>query len=173
MIVGNTENTKILKAIGLANSILEMSAFYEEIKTHVFDKSTANGIHIAKQIKKFRDGREFEVVSYRSRFPSKVNAYVYNDDPTTIYINTRNLSRSIASVVATIIHEMVHAVDLSDSLHSYGHGGNSSAGKANCAPNWIGNHSTQFVDGYKDYNEKPMIKYRRPFWWYLNPRNWF
>jgi hypothetical protein len=177
MILGkNLKNKKLSDAVKEANRILELDEFYTDISMRRFDKSTAHGSHIATAIKEFRDGpRVFEVVEYRSRFPSRVNAYVLTSNPNRLYINVRNVnSRTLASVVATVVHEAVHAVDAHDKKHSYGHGDNSAAGKANCAPNWIGNHAKKFVryssdklthfmlDEDNGYNEEPGIVHLSP-----------
>lgn len=142
-------NSKLIEAVNHSNKIFKVAMFYVDIRKRQFDKATCSGEHIAGKIMEFRDSpREFTVKEYRSRFPSKVNAYVLNNDPNTLYINTRNLGRNMASVVATVVHEAIHSVDHFDTKHSFGHGDNKAKGKENCAPNWIGNHAKRFV-GYK------------------------
>lgn len=173
MIIGNVRNTKLKAAIESANTLLTIDQFYDDIRGKTFDKATCSGDRIAVRLKEFHKSNTFKIVEYRSFFPSAVNAYVNNNDPKTIHINTRNLGRSLASIIATVIHELVHAVDIFDLIHSYGHGDNSSAGKNNCAPNWIGNRSKSYVNGSEDYNEAPKIKYKKSFWYYIKPWNWF
>jgi hypothetical protein len=61
--------------------------------------------------------------------------------PRTLFYHTKFLGNDVGDKVNTIVHEFVHNVDAFDDGNAgrqMGHGGNSSRGKKDSAPYWIG-----------------------------------
>jgi hypothetical protein len=75
----------------------------------------------------------------------KTVAITSSKHPNTLFYHTRFLKRtSIGDKVGTIAHEFVHNVDRFDDGNpkkEMGHGDNSSVGKDDSAPYWIGGHA--------------------------------
>ncbi len=142
-IIFNDNQPKIQEATDLANSVLGNPIFYTKIKEKdSFDLSTASPQIIADLIEK--SNLEFTVDLF---YPSgwrrikyrKTLAYTDRRYPNTLFLNLRKLKRSPESIAATIIHESIHALDNEAVDYTFGHGNNSSKGKKDTAPYWIGN----------------------------------
>jgi hypothetical protein len=83
---------------------------------------------------------------------------IYNTDknyPNSLFYNSKKLWRNIGSIVNTIVHEYVHSVDGSSGV-DFGHGSQSSAGKNNFAPYWIGNKVEMFYE--TENSEAPVVE---------------
>lgn len=133
-----------------------------------FDMSTASPDHIAKKIILFKNSDQvMNVKLYKSRNPwSKAYGYYTPSRPFDININTRKMNRSVESFIATLTHEMIHAIDGLDMVHNYGHGDNSSVGKDNTAPYWISNQAAKLFDGNEIKAEDyPTYKRKKPSLW--------
>lgn len=126
-------------AVDQAEILLSDDNFYKEIsKKRNFRKTRAS----PKQIASFIEENKLVLVIqlYESKqIRTKTLAYYSSKHPNTIFLNTRNLERSVASIVGTLIHEYVHAIDRHVKEYRFGHGSNSRIGKKNTAPYWIGN----------------------------------
>ncbi len=171
----NVTNKNVLRWIEKANKVLSNPEFYMKIRSKSgFDMSTASGADIADTMKLMVGIKTLTVKTYYKRY-SRANAYFEPWNPSYIYINTAKTNRSDGSGAATVVHEWVHMVDKFDGIHSYGHGDNSSKGKQNTAPYWIDNVAQAIIDEHFNYNnnESSTIKYKRRWYSYLNPRNWF
>lgn len=139
---------KLKSAVDLALEVFQNDQFYQEIAAKdKFDQSDASPNQIAELLGAFEipvniEGfypRWFERLKYR-----KTLAYTVGGN---VYFNLRKMNRSDASLAATLVHETVHVVDNYSSEFSFGHGGNSSNGKGNTAPYWIGNLAYQILSG--------------------------
>lgn len=148
-------NTNLDWAINYCNDILfnsdhqDWHDFLEAINNKVsFDMSSANSDYIAKKIIYFKNGSQrMNVKLYKSKNPwSRAYGYYTPSRPFDININTRKMNRSVESFVGTLVHEMVHAIDGLDMVHNYGHGDNSSAGKQDTVPYWVGNLAARMFD---------------------------
>jgi hypothetical protein len=122
---------KIIKAVKEANRILSSVDFYKQIEGKLgLDNSTYTGPQIANEMKNLN--RAIKVVDYWNPF-SKANASTVS----RIRMNKAKLNRSLASVVNTLIHETVHAVDWwANQQWDYTHNGNAPGGQHNTAP-WV------------------------------------
>ncbi len=91
---------------------------------------------------------------YKGSLGSPTTAYVDDDYPNTVFLNSRKLDRDISEIVNTIVHECVHAVDAALTNVSFGHGDNNWRGKGNSAPYWIGNLAESILSGEKSVGDK-------------------
>lgn len=99
---------------------------------------------IAEAMRSYMD--PVEVVLYQKPWwlpwwHRNTNAYTDPKSKDVIFINSRRMNRSLASICNTIVHEFVHVIDFChDGDHgvNYGHGSQGSSGKKNTAPYWIG-----------------------------------
>jgi hypothetical protein len=128
-----------------ANQLLGDPTFYARIREHLqFDYTNVSPRDIANLME--QAALTLRVRLYKSFPLSPVLGYEDRRFPDDVFLNTRKLDRSMASIVGTILHEAVHAVDARSPL-DFGHGRNSSAGKDNSAPYWIGNLAISMVSG--------------------------
>lgn len=150
---------KVEEATNKANSILNKSEFYTKIREKdKFDLSTATPQIIADLIE--QSDLEFKIdlfypsgwraIKYRKTF-----AYTDSRFPNTLFLNLKKLKRSTNSIAATIIHESIHALDHEAIDYTFGHGNNSSKGKSNTAPYWIGNLAYKILKN--DFNAKQLV----------------
>lgn len=156
-IIFDDDNQKVQNAVDLANSILKNEVFYNKInKKDSFDLSTASPEIIAELIKKSE--LEFEVelfypTGWRRIKYRKTLAYTDHKYPNTLFLNLRKLNREPERIAATIIHESIHSLDHDAEDYTFGHGNNSSKGKANTAPYWIGNLAYKILKNDFDITE--------------------
>ena len=166
----NTRWQNVNQAINFCNLILfngdeRLHEFLDKIEAKKsFDMTTVEASHICDAILDFRvKGYTMKVNIYKAKNPwSKVYGYYTPSKPFEININSRKLAgRSTKSVVATLVHELIHAIDGLDLVNSFGHGSNSSVNKDDTAPYWIGTlASTMYTDdGVKD--EYPRYKRKK------------
>lgn len=149
------DNIEIVeKAVLQANNLLTSPEFFEEIsKNDSFDFSTATPAQIAEIMKNSK--LEFTVEMF---YPNILQAFVYRKTlaftdshyPNYLFLNYKKLNREVEDIAATIIHESVHALDDAEKDFTFGHGNNSSVGKENSAPYWIGNLAYRMLKGTKD-----------------------
>jgi hypothetical protein len=127
-IVNRSGNKRIEIICKQANELIHSPAFYEKMwAIPSFRKEfTSEGVNGAYVINRLRtDPSEIEVFLYTTKNPwSVVNGYTLNDGKQQMFLNTRSLGRSDASIVATIIHEAVHLADNNDFEKFYHHGDN-------------------------------------------------
>lgn len=95
--------------------------------------SKQDGAYIARTTWKFLKENEIEVRLYRAK-SSKTLAMFTAKHPNMIFINERRLKRSDEDMAGTWMHEGTHAADQFDKNGRWGHGSNSSKGKAKSAP---------------------------------------
>lgn len=93
----------------------------------------------------------FKNIKYRKTF-----AYTDGRFPNTLFLNFKKLDREIEDIAATIIHESIHALDDAEATYTFGHGNNSSAGKDNTAPYWIGNLAYRIL---KNNQNAPLLAF--------------
>lgn len=145
--------------------------FLADIEAKKFDMTEATGDHIAKKIIEFKhSGQHINVKFYKSPNPwSKAYGYYTKARPFDVNINTRKMNRTTGSFVATLVHEMIHAIDGLDMVYDFGHGGNSSVGKDNTAPYWIGNLASKYYGDEQVTEDYPrMVRtpwYKRLWLW--------
>lgn len=155
-IVYSGKNSKLKTATKRANEVLRDEGFYAEIKNRTYTHTVAKPKSIALSIKNYNFA--VTVKTYWNPVGFALAKFKHND-PDSIYINTGKLKRTTNSVVNTLIHEYVHAVDHFDKLLEYGHGGNSNIGKEFSAPYQIGSIAEMMAE------EKYPTRYvRRTFW---------
>jgi len=160
----NQQYYKVNAAVKFCNDILLNEQglsyeFYRRIREKHFDMSTAEGAHIAAKIEQFVGSlQHINVKFYKSRNPwSKAYGYHTKARPFDVNINTRRMNRTTGSFVATLVHELVHAVDGLDFVHDYGHGSNSSENKENTAPYWIGNLASEMYGDEQTVESYPKV----------------
>ena len=161
MFIRNYKNshTRLNLAIDAANILLNNEEFYTLIKEHgEFPMANVNGEIIGDELKKDLD-REIMINQYTPKNPfSKALACFRPSQPNDIFLSSRKINRSIASLVGSIIHEYIHLSD-KQSPYSYGHGSNSR--KPMTAPYWIGALAKGMTMGLK----APEKKIRRAGFW--------
>lgn len=137
----------VREAAALTNQLLQDTAFFEGIRQHDgFDMSTASPIQIADLMQS--SNAVVTVELYKSKNPfSKVLAYEDSRYPNMVFLNSRRLKRSVASICNTIVHECVHALDAAEKGLRFGHGDNYAHGKENTAPYWIGDLAEEVISG--------------------------
>lgn len=113
--------------------------FISEIQQSTYTMTDMSGSYIAGRILKFiADGHTINVKFYRSKNPwSSVKGYYTKSRPFDININTRKINRSVGSFIATLVHEMIHAVDGLDE-NDFGHTVRNVEGRDESAPYAIG-----------------------------------
>lgn len=136
----------VVEATVQANRLLEQREFYDRIRACPrFDLTNVTPRDVAGEME--RCTTRLTVRLYKSFFPwSRVLGYEHPRFPDIVFLNTRRLDRSVASIVGTIIHESVHVADVHSPL-DFGHGGNAAGAKDNTAPYWIGNLAISMVSG--------------------------
>jgi len=161
--------------VKIANDLVLDENFRGRIRECEFDMATCDGVVIAKDIKESAEHTRVSlgfpmypasekmektrynvdyipvhpivVKTYRSKNPwSSALGYFSPSQPDHIFLNNRKLNRSKGSIVATLIHEMIHFCDYLNEVESYGHGDNSPSGKENTAPFYIDNIAESIVD---------------------------
>ncbi len=137
-------------ATAKANELLNDKAFLNIIRARTnFDSTEITGSKIVELIQK--SNLEMYVLTYRSLLRT-VYGYEDPNNPDLIHINLWRNEWNVPSLVNTIIHECMHGLDSLYLEYEFGHGNNSSTGKENTVPYWIGNRAEQFING----NDKPV-----------------
>ena len=141
-------------ACSIANALLSSEDFLAAIKSYpAFDLSSdgidaVTGKEIAGYIEHY-DGPNFCIRVFWPRWRwSKVLGRVRSSKPRTIELNARRLRRPIPSLVNTIVHEFIHCLDHWQTDANFGHGGNSSKGKHETAPYYIGGLAESMAPRY-------------------------
>lgn len=119
-----------LKEVAIkANCVLNHPKTQEAIsKVTKFDYSNENGVDVLLKMQ----AHKAVIRSYKTSNPwSKVIATTYTSNRIDMYFNTRNNPRAMAKMVNTACHEKTHLV-------GYSHGNNSSVGKQNSVPYYVG-----------------------------------
>lgn len=138
------ELQKISTAVKCANSLLCDPAFYNNIAEYQqFDMTDLPPKNISCLIQ--NTDLNMRVLMYIAS--PRVHGYDDEFNPDLIHINVFRSDWTIASVVNTIIHQVVHAVG---SLHPelyFGHGDSAAEGKENTAPYKIAAIAEQMLTG--------------------------
>lgn len=163
-IIFEETNRRVTRATEMANRLLGDNDFFQQISEHLsFDFSTASPAQIASLIQ--NSNLQFHVdLFYPNLLDSllkyrKTLAYTDKRWPNTLFLNIRKLKRSPESIAATIIHESIHALDREAIDYTFGHGNNSSVGKENSAPYWIGNLAYKIL---KNDRQAPNLVFDQP-----------
>ena len=151
----------------MAHDLLTSSdRFYNLIAEKAsFDMATCKPKFISEQLRENYNHLRIEVHTYYKKF-TRALAYFDPRYPNRIYINAAKLGRSLGSIAASVVHEIIHLLDKFIKGEYFGHGDNSAKGKQNTAPYWIDNLAEALVDGKKpdfNNNESSRIVYRRSF----------
>jgi hypothetical protein len=162
----NSNNTKINEAIKIANDLLNNKELYLRVKEKAsYDMSTASPEYLSDMLYKTKTSLVINVNTYYNRW-TRALGYFVPSKPKDIFLNEAKLNRSVGSIVNSLYHERAHAMDYFDKNHSYGHGSNSSSGKQNTFPYFLGNLAQAIVDDNPDFNnnESSRIVYRKSLW---------
>jgi hypothetical protein len=120
-------------AVNCANIVINDPQFLSDISSvKSFDYSKDNGSDVASFIV---NSKPIEVKLF-TKYLSKVVAVTYPSKPET-YLNTKKNPRSLPGMANTLLHEMTHVAN--ESGKYYTHGSNSSSGKDNSIPYYVGN----------------------------------
>jgi hypothetical protein len=150
--VSNDAPGNIPQAVSQANSLLGRIELFDKIaeRSTPFDycqPSDLSPLVVAEALKAFN--KNFEVIPAKLG-SSTTGAYTCNiSEREKLYVSNRpyHTDNSVATIVGTLIHECVHALDCFSPEFQLGHGDNSSVGKENFAPYWIGNLAANIVSG--------------------------
>ena len=163
-IIFNEHNASVSKAVIMTNALLTDEPFLDQIARHPsFDFSNATPQIVAELIR--LSTLEFHVELFYPNLLNRLTKYrktlAYTDKrfPNTLFLNVRKLNRSSESIAATIVHESIHALDTEATEYSFGHGNNSSVGKQNSAPYWIGNLAYRIL---LDDADAPLLVFDQP-----------
>lgn len=106
---------EIRDAVYEANKLLSNPAFYKSVNAiQTFDNTQYSGAMIVTEMNAIKTINVTEYYKKRSKTNAKTQ--------TEIRINTARLNRHLSSIVNTLIHETIHAVDwLSNSKWDYTH----------------------------------------------------
>lgn len=146
------KNTKVIKAVGDANKLLNGDkGFYASVVNNKpYDMSNVTNKKLAWLMKKHHVESNVNVVLYCYWNPfSKMKAVFKPSKPDNIYIVKKYAKNaSTHSLVGTLIHEFIHAVDHKYIEYTFGHGNNSRVGKENTAPYRIGTMAKYISEAY-------------------------
>lgn len=169
MFINKTNHEIVKLSVDKCNELIKDPKFLASIiRKDSFYMSNATAETIAFLIKQFSNGiyGSIEVYTYYPKWRwSKALGYFNPNKPSHIYLNAYKLNRSLASVCASLTHEMVHYLDHKSDF-SFGHGNNNPNGKSNTAPYWIDNLTEKMIElndviiNYENGN----IKVYKPWW---------
>lgn len=137
-------NRKLIAAVRSANEILQMPEFYKQIAAKgKFDNSDIPAAEIAQLIQNFP--ADVTVLTWWNKL-STANARTNNAK--FIEINKAKLRRAKKSIVNTLIHELVHAIDFANGGLDFTHVDNSNDNgeEDNTAPWFIGKIAEDLVN---------------------------
>ncbi len=147
-ISNTTEIPEIIQATQKANELLKSPAFFDAIRAHAsFDMANVSPAVVATLMGEATVTMIIEMYFSRNR---RVFGYDDPAHPEIIHINQNRNEFNVPALVNTMLHETVHAVDDLNPEASFGHGDNSSAGKENTAPYWIGSLAERMAGGQSD-----------------------
>jgi hypothetical protein len=145
-------NPKVSECVEFINEIFDIDEFWEDVlSVKQFEYTELTTVDIINRIRSCDS--DVTIKLYRPFYRwSKANAYVTGKYPNTLFLNKRKLWRNHSSIVNTIFHECVHISDYGDddSRITFGHGDNSSKGKENSAPYWIGELAGRYFSNEVD-----------------------
>lgn len=133
----NIENRNELRdAVDIANRIRPQVLERVRARKDKFLCSNATPQKVAELIETFDQVMRVETYFTRNR---RVLGYFVRSKPTTIHLNRAAFPRKTESLVATLWHELIHAVDHFAKDHYFHHDGNRFRNwKKETAPYWIG-----------------------------------
>jgi hypothetical protein len=139
---GNLE--KIRTAVSCANSIFQDPLFYQTIRgSEGFDMADISTAQIADLI--YTSELSMRVVMYIAS--PRVHGYDDSHNPDLIHINVFRGDWTISSIVNTIVHQTVHAVNSEHPGFKFVHGDRNGMGKENTAPYWIASCAEEMITG--------------------------
>jgi hypothetical protein len=131
---------KIRKAVDAANMLLKDAEFYIAIRDMGrFDMADIPAGQIAELMREA--AIEMRVVTYIGS--PRVHGYDDRDNPDLIHINIFRSEWTHSSIINTIIHQVVHAVNDLHRAFNFSHGDRNGEGKENTAPFRIGNYAEE------------------------------
>ena len=149
MFLYDGSDQRIIDAVKVANDPRLFKDLLKLIgEKEFFDMSDASPLELRIEFNVFMNTTTVNIKTYKAAFWSRAIAMFKRSDINSIYLNTRKLNRSTASIVGTCFHEAGHACDaVSDFTfnHGYGYGSNSPIGKENTFQYWIGNRAKELV----------------------------
>jgi len=171
-------NEKMERVTALANSLMNDEDFLNEIAmVDAFAMSDVAPSRISEFINIFTG--QINIKYYKGSIFSSALAYFTPSRPYDININTRKMNRSDGSLVATLVHELIHAVDKFAINASFGHGDNKwTPEKEYTAPYYIDKIAEAFIDkkpihegNVNDNIAIPTVNKSTWTWW--KPWTWF
>lgn len=69
-----------------------------------------------------------------------------------------HIDNSVGAIAGTLVHECIHALDCFSSEFQLSHGNNSSVGKENSAPYWIGNLVANLINGTSNFDYQLLVE---------------
>lgn len=143
MITTMVTNNNIKKAVEISNQLYKESVIKNLIKNHPkFDFTNQTSVSIAEIVQSFWALNDFQVKTYRPWWRWS-KAVASTSGSREFSFNVYKLSSYVPDLVATIVHESIHAANFHVNPHMnpkmaiFGHGDNSPVGKRNSVPYWI------------------------------------
>lgn len=161
--INNTAPGNIPEAVKQANLLLKGTELYEQIalRKKAFDYSSPADLApsmVAETLRSFT--KTFQVVP-ETLGSTTTGAYTCNVTMReTLYVSNRpyHTDNSVGAIAGTLIHECIHALDCFSPEIRLGHGDNSSVGKENSAPYWIGNLAANLINGTTNFDYKLLVE---------------
>lgn len=144
----DTTNKQVIIVCQRVNDLFHSTNFWDEVAQHkeLFHLGNIDGVTLRRFYE--QSNVVVSVGTFRSRFPSKSNGYTLPSMPNNMWLNTRHLNRSEASIGATVVHETVHCVDNTQPYYNFSHGDNSyNHTKDDCAPIWLADVGYKHLSG--------------------------
>lgn len=139
-----SENERVKEACKLAQSYIGSDDFIRDIMSvEKFEESNIDPMTICNLFEKFAKNKIQVKVSYFGFFYKKVLGRTVGDG--CVYLNSSRLDRQLWSIGATIVHEASHVVDEFFPMARFGHGSNSSVGKGQTFPYFIGERAENWI----------------------------
>ena len=139
MIFYSGKDERIKRALSGIDQMFKRGVIRKLIYTKdKFEGSNCTPQILAGLVESFYTNSNVIIEEYKTPWWKRSNVLAYTTDSRRIFINTRNLDRSDASIAGTIAHELIHCVDNQDIKYYFGHGDNSPINKGQTAPYWIG-----------------------------------
>lgn len=144
-----TISKKLRSAAAFVNELSGDENFWREVREKPdFSYSDLSSEEIERRIRRSAGTVTIRLWKPKEGTYPRTIAVTRKGSPWMLFYNSRKLgTQSVSSMASTIVHEFIHNVDYFDDGNpavEMGHGDNSSVGKGNSAPYWIGRLAAKY-----------------------------
>ena len=152
MIVYSGSDKLVKDAVETANKLLDGErGFYTSVANFKYEMTSCTSNQIVNALRNVHCKYDIKLKMFYHWNPfSKMKAVFNPRKPLQIKINKWQMRRVKHSIVGSIVHEYIHAVDNQYYHLEFGHGHNKSGGKSKTAPYMIGLISKNLSKAYYD-----------------------